>query len=128
MPDPITFEYAVLRLVPRVEREEFLNVGVIVFCKRGDFLRAKIDVQPERLHAFAPDADETMICNQLNAFTNICEGTPESGYFAKLSKSERFNWLAAPSSTIIQTSKVHSGICNRPLPEILDELFSFFVK
>lgn len=128
MPDPITFEYAVVRLVPRVEREEFLNVGVIVFCKRGDFLRAKIDVQPERLRAFAPDADATMIRNQLDALTTICDGTAESGYFANLSKSERFNWLVAPSSTIIQASKVHSGICNRPLPEILDELFSFFVK
>ncbi|MEZ4765382.1 MAG: DUF3037 domain-containing protein [Calditrichia bacterium] len=85
-------------------------------------------LQPERLHAFAPDADETMIRNQLNAFTNICEGTPESGHFANLSNRAVQLAGCAEQHDYPDIQSVHSGICNRPLPEILDELFSFFVK
>jgi hypothetical protein len=126
MHEPCAFEYAVIRVVPQVERQEFVNVGVLLFCKTLDFLDARIDFDLERLKLLAPDADLSMITNQLNHILTICRGGDAAGFFGGLSKSERFNWLAAPSSTIIQSSPVHSGICEQPR-EALERLHRLLV-
>ena len=127
MPDRHAIEYAVLRLVPRVERQEFLNVGVVVFCKTLTFLEARVDRDLSRLVALHPQADLDEIRGELDALLRICRGGPGAGYFANLSQSERFNWLAAPSSTMLQASPVHGGMSDNPA-ETLDELFDLLVN
>ncbi|HEV7375683.1 MAG TPA: DUF3037 domain-containing protein [Pyrinomonadaceae bacterium] len=105
------FEYAVIRLVPCVEREEFLNVGVIVYCPPQDFLQTAFELNEERLRLFAHDLKISEIEEHLLAFERICAGGPEAGAIGKLPMGERFRWLTAPRSTVVQTSPVHTGLC-----------------
>jgi hypothetical protein len=117
-----SFDYAIIRVVPRVEREEFVNAGVIVFCLEQDFLAARVHLEETRLRALSPDADFVFLRQHLDAFPKVCAGDPEAGPIAKLSLRERFHWLAAPRSTVIQISAVHSGMCESP-GFALEELF-----
>jgi hypothetical protein len=105
------FEYAVIRLVPCVEREEFLNVGVIVYCPAQEFLQTAFELNEERLDAFAHDLKISEIGEHLLAFERICAGGPVAGAIGKLPMGERFRWLTAPRSTVVQTSPVHTGLC-----------------
>ena len=114
MPEQSSFDYAVVRVVPRVEREEFVNAGVIVFCLERQFLEARIHIDEARLKALWPEIDIDLVRQHLQAFPNICSGDPSAGPIAKLSQRERFHWLVAPRSTIIQVSPVHSGLCETP--------------
>lgn len=123
---PEAFQYAVLRLVPRVEREEFLNVGVIVFCRTRRFLAARVALDPARVRALAADVDLDAVREHLDARVRIAAGDPEAGPIAALPQSERFHWLVAPSSTVIQSSSVHSGLCDEP-EALLERLFEQLV-
>jgi hypothetical protein len=115
MPEQHLFEYAVIRVVPRVEREEFLNVGVILYCKKLQFLQTRYTLPVERLHAFSGFLDIGEIKEYLCAFEQICLGSTAGGPIAKLDSASRFRWLTATRSTIVQTSKVHPGFCIDPL-------------
>ena len=114
MHTPHSFDYAVVRVVPRVEREEFVNAGVIVHCYALDFLAAHIELDEARLLALAPDADLPLVRRHLAAIPQVCAGGPEAGPIGTLSQRERFNWLVAPRSTMLQTSPPHSGMCADP--------------
>jgi len=111
-----SYDYAIIRVVPRVDREEFLNVGVIISCPAKDFLEARIELDEARLLAFAPHLDLEAVRTNLASIPRICAGGPDSGPIGKLSLRERFYWLIAPRSTIIQTSRMHSGHCSEPGP------------
>ena len=111
MPAPATFDYALLRVVPRVERQEFINAGVVVFCLEKRYLDARIHLDPARLKALWPQADAELVREHLQAIPRICAGDPTAGPIAKLSQRERFHWLTSPRSTIIQPSPVHTGVC-----------------
>lgn len=121
-----SFEYAVIRLVPRVEREEFLNVGVILFCLESRFLKALVRLDEKRLSALALDADAVALRHHLRAFEKVAEGAEDGGPIAKLTQRERFRWLVAPRSTVIQVSPVHAGLCDDP-EETLQQLFQRLV-
>lgn len=105
------YDYAVIRAVPRVERGEFINVGVVLSCKAGHFLEAHIRLDEARLRALDPDVDVATVRIHLAAFAAICSGGDDAGPIGRLPMRERFHWLAAPRSTMIQTSPVHSGRC-----------------
>lgn len=105
------FEYAVIRVVPRVEREEFLNVGVILYCSSQRFLQCMFTIDEQRLAIFADWLDMDELRNRLQAFCYICEGTAAGGPIGKLPLASRFRWLTATRSTIVQTSPVHPGLC-----------------
>ncbi|SEK57026.1 DUF3037 domain-containing protein [Parapedobacter koreensis] len=105
------FEYAVIRWVPRAEREEFLNIGVVLYCRGQRFLDMRYTLNADRLHAFCPAADAAELDNYLQAFQLICRGGQAGGLIATLPAAERFRWLTAKRSTIIQTSPVHPGLC-----------------
>jgi Protein of unknown function (DUF3037) len=122
VPAQSSFDYAVIRVVPRVEREEFVNAGVIVFCLERNFLAAKVHVDDERLKALWPEIDVDLVQRHLEAFPRISAGDPSAGPIARLSLRERFHWLVSPRSTIIQVSPVHTGICESP-EQALDRLF-----
>ncbi|HSY73610.1 MAG TPA: DUF3037 domain-containing protein [Alloacidobacterium sp.] len=122
MPAQSSFDYAVIRVVPRVEREEFVNAGVIVFCLERNFLAARVHVDDERLKALWPEIDVDLVQQHLEAFPRISAGDPSAGPIARLSLRERFHWLVSPRSTIIQVSPVHTGICESP-EQALDRLF-----
>lgn len=127
MPEPYSFEYAIIRVVPLVEREEFVNVGVVLHCQQQDFLAAQIDFDLSRLQQFATHGDLRIVQAQLQAFAAICSASPEADSFARWPRSERFNWLVAPSSTVIQTSPVHGGITADPA-ETLRQLYELLVR
>ena len=112
MPTPASFDYAAIRVVPRVERQEFINAGVVVFCLEKHYLEARIHLAPERLKALWPEIDVDLVKEHLAAFSRICAGDPDAGPIARLSQRERFHWLIAARSTIIQTSPVHTGVCD----------------
>ena len=112
MQEKYLFEYAVLRVVPKVEREEFLNVGVVLYCPLQKFLAVKFHLDTERLKAFACELDIPEIGQYLSAFEKICAGTKDSGPIGKLAVADRFRWLTATRSTVVQTSKTHSGLCD----------------
>ena len=114
MPALSTYDYAVVRVVPHVDRGEFVNVGVIVSCTATQFLEARIELDEVRLLALAPDLDLTSIRRALAAVPAICAGGAEAGALAQLSARQRFDWLVAPRSASIQTSPVHSGRCTDP--------------
>jgi hypothetical protein len=122
VPAHSSFDYAVIRVVPRVEREEFLNAGVLLFCLERDFLAARIEVNASRLLALWPETDVELVRQHLEAIPRICAGSPDGGPIARLSLRERFHWLVSPRSTIIQVSSVHAGLCESP-EAALDELF-----
>ena len=126
MPTPSSFDFATIRVVPRVDREEFVNVGVIVFCLEQKFLQARVQLDEARLKALWPDLDVALIRQHLDAFVDISAGNKEAGPIAQLSVRERFHWLVAPRSTVIQCSPVHSGICASP-EKVLDEVFQRMV-
>jgi|SRR5580704_12415685 hypothetical protein len=109
---PASFDYAVFRVVPRVEREEFINAGVVVFCLERRYLAAHLRLDEDRLMALWPEADVELVREHLAAIERICEGDPASGPIANLPQRERFHWLVSPRSTIIQPSPVHTGICD----------------
>lgn len=119
------YDYAIVRVVPRVEREEFINVGVILSCQDRDFLEARIELDEGRLMALDPTLDIASIRANLASIPLICAGGPESGPIGRLSQRERFHWLVAPRSTIIQTSAVHLGRSTDPaaaLEHLLDKM------
>jgi hypothetical protein len=122
-----SFDYAIVRVVPRVERGESLNAGVILFCLERDFLRARIEVDEPRLRALWPETDLDLIRQHLETIPRICAGTPEGGPIARLSLRERFRWLVAPRSTMIQVSPVHAGLSDDP-ERALEELFGRMVR
>jgi hypothetical protein len=122
VPAPNSFDYAVLRIVPRVEREEFLNAGVILFCLKQNFLDALVHINETRLHALWPSIDIEHVRHHLEAVPRICSGVPDAGPIAQLTRRERFHWLVSPRSTVIQVSPVHSGLCDDP-EHILADLF-----
>jgi Protein of unknown function (DUF3037) len=125
MPEP--FQYATLRVVPSLDREEFVNVGVIVFCRTRGFLRAVVELDAPRLQALGSVSDFDALTVALEARVRIAEGDAAAGPVAELPQSERFHWLVAPSSTMIQTSAVHSGLCEDP-DETLRRLFASLVS
>jgi hypothetical protein len=120
------FSYAVVRVVPRVEREEFINAGVVVFCDACDFLAAQMALDEERLLALAPSADVTLIRRHLEAIPLVCAGDATAGAIASLSLRERWQWLVAPRSTILQLSAAHTGLCEEPQVE-LDRLATLLI-
>ena len=124
---PSPFQYAIVRVVPRVERGECLNAGVVLFCRPRKFLDARIALDEERLRALAPDADLAAIRAHLDAFARVAAGDPAAGPIAALPASERFHWLVAPSSTMIQCSPVHTGLSDDPAGE-LDQLVARLVE
>ena len=105
------FEYAVIRVVPQVEREEFLNVGVILFARSEKFLQMLFTVEEKRLSAFTNDINKEELEEHLQAFNRICIGGATAGPIGKLDPASRFRWLTATRSTVVQTSKVHPGFC-----------------
>ncbi len=109
-----SYDYAVVRVVPRVERGEFLNVGVILFCRPRRFLRTQIALDTQRLNIFAPSLDLDEVQYHLDLLVRVSTGNKDAGPVAQLSQSERFHWLVSPRSTIIQTSPMHSGLCADP--------------
>jgi hypothetical protein len=112
MPAPASFDYAILRVVPRVERQEFMNAGIIVFCLEKRYLAARVHFDKDRLRALWPEADAALVNQHLEAIPRICAGEPDAGPVALLSQRERFHWLVSPRSTIIQPSPVHTGVCD----------------
>lgn len=122
-----SFDYAIVRVVPRVERGECINVGVILFCRTRRFLNALIELDTQRLLALSPDCDLALIAEHLATIPRICKGGVEAGYIGQLSQSERFHWLVAPRSTIIQTSPTHSGLCEDPATT-LEHLMNTLVR
>lgn len=108
------FEYAIIRVVPRVEREEFLNVGVIIYCPGKKFLKALITLDEERLCAFKGQIDISEIRDNLHAYEEIAKGSASAGPIAKLDTASRFRWLTATRSTVVQSSRVHPGLCDDP--------------
>jgi hypothetical protein len=122
-----SFDYALVRVVPRVEREEFVNAGVILFCSERDFLGAKVELDRERLRALFPDVDLAVVEEHLAAVPRIAAGGDGSGPIGRLTTRERFHWLVAPRSTIIQVSPVHSGLCDDPALA-LERLFERMVR
>ena len=125
-PPPNAFQYAIVRVVPSIERGECLNVGVILLCRSRRFLGARVALDPARLAALAPGLDPATIRPHLEAIERIADGDPAAGPIARLGEAERFHWLVAPSSTIIQPSEVHTGLCDDPAIE-LDHLVSTLV-
>ena len=126
MNDNLLFEYAIVRVVPRVERGEFINVGVIVYCKRPAFLKAAFSMDEEKIKAIYPKVDVEEIRAHLHAFERICAGDKDSQPIGGLDTASRFRWLTAKRSTIIQTSETHPGLCEDP-SKILDHLLSLYV-
>ena len=119
------YDYAVIRVLPRVERDEFINVGVILYCRSLNFLRAACSVNEGRLAAFAGDADLTEIREHLSSLCRVCSGSEDSGPIGKMSLGERFRWLTAPRSTVVQTSPVHTGFTTDPettLKKLVEQL------
>ncbi|HEX9414851.1 MAG TPA: DUF3037 domain-containing protein [Ktedonobacterales bacterium] len=114
MPARSSFDYALIRVVPRVEREEFINVGAILYCRTRAVLAARIALDRARLAALAPDLDIDEIQAHLDLIPLICAGADAAGAVGRFSQSERFHWLVAPRSTMIQTSPVHSGTGTNP--------------
>ncbi len=114
MPARSTYEYTLIRVVPRVERDEFMNVGVVLFCRERRFLESRIQVNMQRLAFVAPDLDLETLRMQLDHIPIICAGGRAAGPIGELPAPERFRWLSAPRSAVIQPSEVHMGLCDHP--------------
>ena len=127
MPDRSTYDYAVIRVVPRVERGEFVNAGVIVSCPAQKFLEARIELDDARLLALDPHVDLESIRAHLASFPRICAGGPDAGPIGQLPPRERFHWLIAPRSTVIQVSPAHTGRCG-DAPGLLEHLMDTMVR
>jgi hypothetical protein len=126
MPEKHLFEYAVIRVVPRVEREEFLNIGIVLFCAKQKFLQAKYFINESRLTSFCGEIDIDELKQHLCSFERICMGEKEAGPIGQLDMASRFRWLTATRSTVVQASKVHPGFCI-DAGETLDKLFEQLV-
>ncbi len=126
MQEKLVYEYASIRYVPCVERGEFLNIGVIVFCKRKKYLNMQYQLDENRLKSFSGEIDLEELEAYLRSWTFICQGQPEGGAIAQLDPAYRFRWITAPKSTILQCSPVHPGICEEP-GEVLQGLFRKYV-
>lgn len=126
MQDRVTYEYAVIRLVPKVEREEFLNIGVILFSKRKRYLGIKYKIDEKRIQSFSEEVEVAMIHQYLEAWELVCQGGTKGGKIGMLELSTRFRWLTAPRSTIIQSSRIHPGLCRNP-EKVLSNLFERYV-
>jgi Protein of unknown function (DUF3037) len=120
------FSYSILRVVPSIERGEQLNVGVVLFCRQLGFLGLRVGLDETRLRALAPELPLAEIAAHLDGFARVAQGDPRAGSVAVMPPSERFGWLAAPSSTVIQPSPVHTGLCEDP-QATLDGLFQRLV-
>ena len=107
----LLFEYAVVRVVPRVEREEFINLGVIIYCPKQKFLKVMFLLDEARVSALSPDLDLDCLKQNINSFEKICHGDKQAGPIAQLDLASRFRWLTATRSTVVQSSKVHPGLC-----------------
>jgi DUF3037 family protein len=125
--DHYPYDYAIFRVVPRVEREEFVNVGVIVSCPARSFLDARIELDEQRVAALDSALDVESIRAHLATIPAICAGGEQAGPIGQLSQRERFHWLVAPRSTIIQPSPVHTGYCKDPA-EVLEHLLDTMVR
>ncbi len=125
-PAPNPFAYLILRVMPNVERGERINVGVVLFCRQLGFLGARVGLDRARLTALDPELPVPEIADHLDALVRVCDGAPGAGPIAALEPSERFGWLAAPSSTIVQASEVHTGL-SRDARATLDALFDRLV-
>ena len=127
VPERYVFDYAVVRVVPRVDRGEFLNAGVILFCPTQSFLESRIELDSNRLTALAPSIDIATVQSYLDAIPKVCAGGGEAGSIGSLPQRARFHWLVAPRSTVIQTSAVHSGV-HHDLSAALNSLFEKLVR
>lgn len=127
MPTASAFDYAIVRVVPQVERGEFINVGIILFCRTRRFLGSRIEVDEQRLHAFAPHVDLVSLQPHLALIPRICAGGSSAGPIGQLSIDERFHWLVSPRSTVVQPSPVHCGICKDP-QATLEHLLEVMVR
>jgi hypothetical protein len=121
------YEWIVLRVVPRVERCEFINAGVVVYCQQLDYLACHFEVDEQRARAIDPDIDLQAVRRHLAAIGDLCMGAPNAGANASRPPGERFRWLAAPRSTVVQTSPVHTGLTDDPAEE-LARLFDAMVR
>jgi hypothetical protein len=119
MQDKQLFEYAVIRVVPRVDREEFLNVGVVLYCPKQKYLELMYTLDPGRLRAFAPELDIEELEGHLHAFAEVVRGGAGGGPIGQLDVASRFRWLTAQRSTILQTSRVHPGFCGEPAQALI---------
>lgn len=122
MPATSSYDYAIIRVVPYVERGECINVGIILFCRTRRFLGMQLHVDQQRISVFAPQLDLTAVQQQLEHLQRVCYGKDGSGPIGQLAQPERFHWLVAPRSTIIQSSEVHSGMCSDPERALQDLL------
>jgi hypothetical protein len=127
MPEKHLFEYAVIRVVPHVEREEFINVGVVLYCSAQKFLQTTVALNETRLKALCGKLDIEELKEYIASFERICQGGPSSGPIGKLPMAERFRWLTATRSTVVQTSKVHPGLCD-DAASMLTRLYEQLVK
>lgn len=121
------FEYALLRVVPRVDRGEFINAGVVLYCQEARFLEARIHLDPERLRALDPRLDPEAILAHLEVARKVCAGGPEAGAVGLLPPVQRFGWLVAPRSTVVQPSPVHTGLAEDP-EEAIEHLLRVMVR
>jgi len=124
---PSPFEYALLRVVPRVERGEFVNAGVVLYCQEKRFLEAAIDLDPERLRSLDPRLDPETVRAHLEAARRVCAGGPGAGPIGLLPPVQRFGWLVAPRSTVVQPGPVHTGLAEDPRGA-LDHLLETMVR
>lgn len=127
MSAPLAFDYTIVQVVPRVDRDERVNAGVILFCPAAAFLGCRIALDAGRLRALAPDVDIAAVGAQLEAVRAVCAGDPTAGPIARLSPSERFHWLSTPRSTVVQPSATHAGLCDDPAAA-LERLFATAVS
>lgn len=118
MPARLFYEYAVIRVMPRVDRGEQLNAGVVMFCLEREYLKAKVALNRERLKALSPEADAAVLQQHLDAIPLVCDGGPGAGQLAGLSMKERWHWLVAPRSAMVQLGPVHAGLCVEPDAEL----------
>ncbi|HVM20835.1 MAG TPA: DUF3037 domain-containing protein [Egibacteraceae bacterium] len=112
------YEWTVLRVVPRVERCEFVNAGVVVYCQQLDFLQAAVALDERRLRALDPEVDVATVRRHLDAVRRLCAGDPDAGANAARPQGERFRWLASPRSTVVQCAPVHTGVTTSPADEL----------
>ena len=125
-PELVPYAYAAIRVIPRVDRGECLNAGVILFCRPRRFLAAHIALDETRLHAVAPGFDPEVVRQLLDRIPTLCAGGANSGPIGRLTQAERFNWLVAPASTVVQPGPVHTGLCLNP-DAVLERLFRSMV-
>ena len=126
MQNRVTYEFAIIRLVPKVEREEFINIGVILFSKRKKYLDIKYTIDEKKITALSADIDIKLINQYLEAWSAICQGSPRGGTIGMQIQSFRFRWIVAPKNTIIQCSRAHPGLCEDP-QKALEDIFDRYV-